>query len=88
MLRIEFVEAPSSATTLRLQGRVIGPWVDELQRVCERVLASGAALTLDLGDVSFVDRGGVRLLRGLTNRDVTLLNGSGFVGEQLKAEER
>ncbi len=88
MLRIEFVDGPSDATTLRLEGRVIGPWVDELRRVCERALASGGTLTLDLGDVSFVDRAGVRLLKSLTGRDVMLLNGSGFVGEQLKAEER
>ncbi len=88
MLRIEFAEGPGDAATLKLEGRVIGPWVDELRRVCERVLASGARLTLDLSDVSFVDRAGIRLFRSLTERDVMLLNGSGFVGEQLKAEER
>lgn len=86
MLKIVVVEA-GNAATVRLEGKVIGPWVEEVRRPCARALARGAALTLDLTDVSFVDRDGAGLLRSLGGRGAVLLNGSVFVGEQLKTDE-
>ena len=85
MLKIERIETAGEIPTLRLEGRVIGPWVEELRRSCEPVLTTGARLTLDLGEVSFVDREGVQLFRSLRKRQVALLNCSPFVAEQLKA---
>lgn len=85
MLRISSVESVRGAVTLKLEGRVIGPWVEELRRSCERALVTGAAPTLDLSDVSFIDRSGVELFRNLRNRQVVFLNCSRFVAEQLKA---
>jgi anti-anti-sigma regulatory factor len=84
MLRISPLHSNGGAVTLKLEGRVIGPWVEELRRSCERALATGAAPTLDLSDVSFIDRSGVELFRNLRNRQVLLLNCSRFVAEQLK----
>lgn len=85
MLRISPVESPDGALVLRLEGRVIGPWVEELRRSCEEVLSTGGRLSIDLSNVSFVDRNGVELLRSLKNRDMALLTCSPFVREQLKA---
>ena len=85
MLKIVLIETARETPTLRLEGRVIGPWVDELRRSCEPVLDRGARLSLDLSDVSFVDRDGVELFRSLQKRQVMLLNCSGFVAEQLRA---
>ena len=73
------------AVTLELAGRVVGPWVDELNRSCERVLGVGETLSVDLGGVSFVDRAGVELLLRLRGRRVSLVNCPPFVAEQLKA---
>ena len=84
MLKIVLIEDKSDRI-LRLEGRVIGPWVDELRRSCEPVLASGARLTLDLFEVSFIDRDGIDLFRSLREREVALTNCSPFVAEQLKA---
>jgi anti-anti-sigma regulatory factor len=84
MLKIVIDERTSGTPTLELEGRVIGPWVEELRRSCDEVLATSAKLTLDFSDVSFVDRDGVELLRSLRNKDVALLNCSPFVAEQLK----
>jgi ABC-type transporter Mla MlaB component len=86
MLKIEFTE-DSGGPRLRLEGKVIGPWVEELRRSCERLLAPGATLTLDLSEVSFLDGSGITLLQSLTDRRVRLLNGSTFVAEQLRALE-
>jgi anti-anti-sigma regulatory factor len=85
MLRIELFDRRDGTTRLELAGRVVGPWVDELSRSCEHVLGIGGALTVDLGQVSFVDRDGVQFLKRLRARDVALVNCSSFVAEQLKA---
>lgn len=85
MLKIVLAESSSATPTLRLEGLVIGPWVDELNGLCERCLARGARPILDLSEVSFVDREGIELLRDLELRGVAFLNCSPFVAEQLKA---
>jgi anti-anti-sigma regulatory factor len=76
MLRIE-----SHETTVRVTGRLAGPWVAEL----ERALISRSEsedLVLDLTDVSFVDHAGVELLRTLRHRRVHL-RCSAFVAAQI-----
>jgi ABC-type transporter Mla MlaB component len=88
MLKIVGGEKAGEGTVLHLEGQVIGPWVGELARVCESALAAGEKVSLDLADVSFVSREGVRLLWTLRDRRVALLNCSHFVAEQLKSLER
>lgn len=84
MLKISPVEPVNHAVTLRLEGRVIGPWVAELQKSCEEVLAKGRSLKLHLGDVEFMDAPGVTLLSSLRSRGVVLLDCPPFAAEQLK----
>ena len=74
------------AAKLRLEGEVMGPWVQEVKKACEPFLGNGHRLTLDLGDVSLVDRDGIALLRELRRAQVRLVNGSPFLTEQLKTE--
>jgi hypothetical protein len=62
--------------------------VAELRQACERVLGRGAALTLDLAELSFVERDGVRLLQDLLDRGAAVVNCPAFVAEQLKALSR
>jgi ABC-type transporter Mla MlaB component len=85
MLKIVVGERVGERITLQLEGQVVGPWVEELRRTCEPLLVSGHALTLDLSAVSFVDREGVALCRGLNRRRAVLENCSPFVREQLSA---
>jgi anti-anti-sigma regulatory factor len=87
MLKIEYSEKVNKSITLRLEGRVIGPWVEEVRRVAEKIIDSGAILTFDLSEVTFVDRKGIELFRKLRDRQATFLNSSVFVAEQLKAGE-
>jgi anti-anti-sigma regulatory factor len=84
MLRIARTEKPGAGCVLRLEGRVIGPWVEELRRSCEEALATSTSVALDLSGVSFVDRPGVPLLRCLRDRGVALVNCSGFVSALLR----
>ena len=68
--------------TLRLEGRVVDRWVEEVRRSCEST--DPAALVLDLSGVSFLDTGGVHLLRELQHEGARLIHPSPFVAEQLK----
>jgi len=85
MLKIVASERASGRTILRLEGQIMGPWVDEVKIASEAALSAGT-LSLDLADVSFVDRRGVELLRSLDRRGVALINPTSFVRELLRAE--
>ena len=84
MLKISQTKPVNHAVTLRLEGRVVGPWVTELQHSCEEVLAEGRTLKLHLADVEFMDAQGVTLLSSLRSRGVLLLECPPFAAEQLK----
>ncbi len=83
MLRISTAEAETGATSLRIEGRLAGQWVDELKSICSRLLDAGKEVTLDLTALAFVDRQGSALLVELRSRGVALANASPFVREQL-----
>jgi hypothetical protein len=88
MLRIsEANEDGTADNTLRLEGHVTGPWVDELRRVCVAKLGVNghhASLVLDLTGVAFLDADAVALFRDLARRDVVFVNASPFIAEQLR----
>jgi hypothetical protein len=58
----------------------------EVQKSCEKLLKADRALALDMADVSFVDRNGVALFKELSRRNVSLVNCSAFLTEQLKED--
>lgn len=85
MLKISLAEMANSTTTLRLEGRLVGPWVSELRQVCEPLISDGTRLAVDLTEVTFADENGVSLLAGLRTRGARLLNALPFVEEQLRS---
>ena len=85
MLKIEVGERQRQQVTVRLEGRLVGPWVEEVRRACEPFLDNGARLTVDFSRVSFVDREGVALCRRLRQSRAALRNCSPFVKEQIDA---
>ena len=83
MLRISVTGSDGDEVTLRLEGELRGPWVDEVRQSCDDFLARGGKLTLELSQVSFVDRAAIDLLKSLEARNVVLKDGSPFVNEAL-----
>lgn len=73
------------AVTLKLEGRLVGPWVTELKNACEQHLPEHRAISLDLADVTFADGAGLSLLLRLRAQGVTLMNCSPFLEEELRA---
>jgi ABC-type transporter Mla MlaB component len=59
MLKISQAGKANHSVTLKLEGRVVGPWVGELRQVCETLLTEGRTLKLDLTDVTLADADGV-----------------------------
>ena len=88
MLRITHPEGHDSISTLKLEGKLLGPWVTELARSCNELPCRPSRLRLDLSAVTFVDGPGVALLRDLLARGATLAACSGLVAELLHVERR
>jgi hypothetical protein len=88
MLRITRVDTPDSVPTLKVEGKLMGPWVEELQQVCGSWPQSAGRPRLDLSAVNFVDVAGLRLLRELLGQGVLLAGCSGLIAELLHLENR
>ena len=88
MLRIERVRLAGGADSLRVEGKVAGPWVEELRQMAETCLATSPRLVLDLSGTVFVDKEGVRLLRRLKGSLVEIRGSSCFVTELLDGGKR
>ena len=82
MLKISF-KGSRNGGVLTLEGRVAGQWVEELRRACEEHRIGIHPLTIDLKDVTFIDRAGVAFFDEIYS-NVTLVNCSLFAAEQLK----
>lgn len=72
-----------STSTFKLEGKLVGPWVDELRNACAPSLAASAQLRLDLEAVTFVDAVGAALLRELTRQGARITRCSAFLAEML-----
>jgi hypothetical protein len=84
MLRVSEIGISGEVATLRLEGRLVGRLVVELETICENHLSNGHRLKLDLADLSFADRAAIAFLQGLLNRGVALTNCSPFLKEELR----
>ena len=84
MLKISEIKPTTRNVTLKLEGKVVGPWVEELRQICEALSSGGSRLELELADVSFADEPGVNLLTSLKKQGARLLNAPPFVEEQLR----
>ena len=86
MLRI-YIHEDQPVTSFVLEGKLIGPWVKELERCWETVFATNPnrSMLLDLAKVTFIDLDGQTLLRRLRRKGVKLLS-HGILVDALVAE--
>jgi anti-anti-sigma regulatory factor len=81
MLRISSIPT-DPGITLKLEGTLMGPWIDELNNA----FASAGyeqSVTLDLGDLTFVDAAGTDALIDILRRGARVAACSRFVAELL-----
>ena len=84
MLRISVIRDSQKGTRFKVEGWLVGPWVEELRRLSDQALADSGTLSLDLEKLWYADLNGASLLRDLARRNVTHLNCSPFILQQLK----
>ena len=75
MLRI-YIHEDQPVTSFVLEGKLVGPWVKELERNWEIVSARNPEkpMVLNLADVTFIDLEGRALLRRMRRKCVKLLS--------------
>jgi hypothetical protein len=86
MLRIEEIANGNGGRIYRLEGKLLGPWVEEVRRVLTSPSIPPRPAVLDLSRVTYADATGTRLLRELIASGVTIEGCSAFVAELLKRE--
>jgi anti-anti-sigma regulatory factor len=75
MLRI-YIHNEVPVTSFVLEGKLVGPWVEELEKGWESALAANPSrmMLVDLADVSFIDSKGQALLARMRQKGVRLLS--------------
>ena len=75
MLRIT-IHDQAQVTTFVIEGKLVGPWVKELEKCWERALAAepSRAMLVDLVAVTFIDSEGRALLTRMRRQGVRLLS--------------
>jgi hypothetical protein len=87
MLKITEIVGADSGRTFKLEGKLLGPWVDELRNACVSPLDRLEQVGLDMAAVTFVSAAGAELLRELIRQGIIIAECSAFVAELLRAEE-
>lgn len=72
MLRITQATDDDGRVCLKIEGRVVGDWVSELDRTCGACLSQSRQITLDMSDVTYIDRQGVETLKRILGENVRL----------------
>ena len=86
MLRITRIVGAHAPPVLKLEGKLLEPWVGEVRRACAEPGACLGPLLLDLSAVTFVDAAGIDLLRELIRQGMGVTACSDFVAELLDRE--
>jgi len=69
--------------SLKVEGALVAEWVPVLESECTGHLDARKRVELDFGDVSFVDREGVVMVRRLVTSGVTILRATALVQDLL-----
>jgi RNA polymerase sigma-70 factor (ECF subfamily) len=85
VLRISVTSDSDVSIDFQLEGKLIGPWVEELRQLSNTALLGNKTVTLDLKKLWFTDLEGAGLLRELHQRQVSQINCSQFITQQLLA---
>ena len=86
MLKITLHHGDDSTQTIKLEGKLLEPWLAEVLRVCRSRTGWSNRTSLDLSGLLFVDQAGATLLRDLIGGGVAVCASSPFVTELLHLE--
>ena len=84
MLRITRMVGNDSVETLKLEGKLQGPWVDEAHDAYALSAAQASRTCLDLSGLTFADGEGAALLRELIRSGARVVGCSSYIAELLQ----
>ena len=87
MLRVTTIQT-HRVTTLKLEGKLAGPWVDELRGCWASLARNKVSVRINLRDVTFLDRLGRELLLRMERQGTPLLECSEFLRDLLHPDRR
>jgi ABC-type transporter Mla MlaB component len=85
MLRLSRIAGMHPAQTIKLEGKLLGPWVDEVRQACAACTGPSSRIRLDLSGLTFVDAAGVELLLDLIDRGIEIAACTRYVAELLRS---
>ncbi len=85
MLRITRITGRHPNQTIKLEGKLMRPWVDEVRQACTSGADPAGRTSLDLSDLTFVDTAGEGLLRDLIGQGFAVAACSSYVAALLGA---
>lgn len=84
MLRIMQHPIDETTTLFKLEGKLLEPWIEEIMRLMN---GSMRHVQLDLSDLSYADRPGVKVLASLLRQGATLTACNGLIAAFLEMEK-
>ncbi|MHC5541043.1 STAS domain-containing protein [Singulisphaera rosea] len=84
MLMISRTEDGDLGCILKLEGKLLGPWIGELELACGEARDRRERIRLDLSGLTYLDADGTRFIEGLLREGTRLVACSGFVAEMLQ----
>jgi hypothetical protein len=85
MLRLTRIAGTHPTQAIKLEGKLLGPWVDEVSKACAAGADPASRINLDLSALIYVDAAGERLLRDLIARGIQVVACSSYVAELLRS---
>ena len=86
MVKISEFHTTEGNLVVKLEGQVVGQCVTEVETYCNQALGKKEPLTLDVGEVLYLDKSGVDLFKNLLDRQVKLVNCNAFLTELLRPD--
>ena len=83
MLRITTTDLDQATRTFKLEGKLLGPWIGEMETAYSTSQLSPDRVRLDLDGLTFVDAEGARFLARLIRDGARVIACSRFVAEIL-----
>ena len=80
MLRITEVSKDDKEITLRLEGKLVGMWIQELERIClYHRDEKNKTVVLNFSGVTFIENKGLRMLENIKDKRIAIINCSPFI---------
>lgn len=84
MLRITRQRIDEQTIFLKLEGKLLEPWIEEMQRSID---GSVSSVKLDLSALAFADPAGIQVLADLIRHGAKLTACSGYIAALLQMEK-